>query len=94
MSERMLTLARRRNALRVHCAVQRGHLATTVQHIESRLGSIDRSIDIVRRLAGRPLLIVGGVALLVMIGPRRMISWAGRSAILFTTGQRVLRLLR
>lgn len=94
MSERTLRLAQRRNALCAHCAVQRSHLAATAQQIESRLGSIDRTVDMVRRFAGRPLLIVGGVALLAMIGPRRVIRWVGRSAVLLTTGQRVLRLIR
>lgn len=87
MSERTLSLARRRNELRAQCAVQRSQLTATAEQIEARLG-------VVRRLAGRPLLILGGVVLLAMIGPRRMIRWAGRGAVLFTSGQRVLRLLR
>lgn len=94
MSERTLTLSQRRTALRTHCAVQRGQLAETVNAIESRLGSVDRGIHMVRRFAGRPLLIAGGIALLMFVGPRRLFRWAGRGAVLLTAGQRVMRLLR
>ena len=94
MSERTLKLEQRRRALRSHCAAQRSHLAANVRHIESKLGGLDRGIDAVRRFAARPLLIAGGIALLTMIGPRRMVRWAGRGAMLFATSKRVLRLIR
>lgn len=93
-SDRAILLAHRRSALRARCAIQRIHLAETTQHIQARLGSIDRGIAVVRRYATRPLLIAGGLALLTLIGPRRVIRWAGRSAVLVTTGKRVMRLLR
>lgn len=94
MSERTLTLAQRRNALRAHSAVQRAELAQTVDRIESRLGTVDHGISIVRRYAAKPLLVTGGIALLAIIGPRRLFRWAGRGAVLLTAGQRIMRLLR
>ena len=94
MSERTLTLSQRRTALRAHCALQREELAHIVDNDESRLGSVDRGINLVRRYATRPLLLGGGMALLALVGPRRLLRWAGRSAVFVTAGQRLFRLLR
>ena len=94
MSERRQRLAQRRAALLAHCAVQRGDLSQKAAQIETRLASVDRTINIVRRYAAQPLLLAGGVALLVMIGPRRLLSWAGRSAVLLTAGRRMMRLVK
>lgn len=94
MSERTLTLAQRRTALRAHCALQREELSDVARNIESRLGAVDRGINIVRRYAARPALLVGALALLTVIGPRRLLRWAGRSAVFVTAGQRIFRLLR
>jgi hypothetical protein len=93
-SDRADYLAQRRSALRARCAAQRIHLAETTEQIQARLSSIDRGIDALRRYAARPLVIAGGVALLTMIGPRRLIRWAGSSAVLLTTGKRIMRMLR
>lgn len=93
-SDRAVFLAQRRSALRARCAVQRVRLAETTEQIQERLSGIDRGIDAVRRYAARPLVIIGGVALLTLIGPRRVIRWAGSSAVLFTTGKRIMQLLR
>jgi YqjK-like protein len=94
VSERTLTLSQRRTALRAHCALQREELANVTDSIESRLGSVDHGINLVRRYAARPALLVGGLALLTLIGPRRLFRWAGRSAVFVTAGQRIFRLLR
>jgi hypothetical protein len=94
VSERRQHLAQRRAALLAHCAVQRGDLSQKAAQIETRLASVDRTINIVRRYAAQPLLLAGGVALLVMIGPRRLLSWAGRSAVLLTASRRMLRLMK
>jgi hypothetical protein len=93
VSERRQRLALRRKALLAHCAVQRGELSSQVQQIEARIASVDRAINIVRRYAAQPLLLVGGLALLIMVGPRRIFRWTGRSAVLITAGRRVARLL-
>lgn len=94
MSERTLTLAQRRLALRAHCAVQRAELAEVVEQIHSRLGSVDRTIHVLRYYAARPVLIAGGLGLLAMIGPRRLFRWVGRGLFLLTAGSRVMRFLR
>jgi hypothetical protein len=76
-----------------HCALQRGELSQRTQQIEARLAPIDRGINIVRRYAAQPLLLVGAAALLIMVGPRRILRWGGRGAVFITAGRRVARLL-
>ncbi len=93
MSERTLSLAQRRLALRAHCAVQRAELAEVVGEINERLGGIDRTLHVVRHYAARPVLIAGAVGVFAMIGPRRLLRWAGRSMVLLTAGSRVMRFL-
>ena len=94
MSERSISLIQRRSALRTHCEIQRAELARTADLIEGHLDPIDRGIDTVRRIATRPAVVIGVVALLALLGPKRVLGWAGSSAVLLTTGRRVLRLLR
>lgn len=94
MSERSISLKQRRSALRTHCEIQRSELAQTADQIEAELEPIDRGIHAVRRLASHPVVIVGAIALTTALGPRRLLRWFGRGAVLFTTGRRVLRLIR
>jgi hypothetical protein len=93
MSERQLQLAARRQELRAQSAIQREHLGRTVDDIEARLAGIDRGIELARRLVRKPVVLAGGIALAAFIGPRRLLRIAGRSAVLFATGRRVMRLI-
>jgi hypothetical protein len=93
MSTRQRELAARREVLRAHSSIQREHLSRTVEDIESRLAGIDRGIEIARGVVKRPLVLAGGIALIALIGPRRLLRIAGRSAVLFATGRRVMRIL-
>ena len=93
MSERERELAARRQALRAQSAIQREHLSRTVEDIETRLAGIDRGIGIVRHIVRKPVVLAGGIALIALIGPRRLLRIAGRSAVLFATGRRVMRIL-
>lgn len=93
MSDRQRELAARRQALRAQSEIQREYLSRTVEDIETRLAGIDRGIDLARRLVRKPIVLAGGIALVALIGPRRLLRIAGRSAVLFATGRRVMRIL-
>jgi YqjK-like protein len=92
-SDRQRELAARREALRAESAIQRDFLGRTVEDLESRLAGIDRGIEIARRAVRKPVVLAGAIALIAFIGPRRVLRIAGRSAVLFATGRRVMRLL-
>jgi YqjK-like protein len=93
MSDRQRELAERRQALRAQSEIQREHLGRTVEDIESRLVGIDRGIEIARAVIKKPVVLAGAIGLVALIGPRRLLRIAGKSAVLFATGRRVMRLL-
>jgi hypothetical protein len=39
-------------------------------------------------------LIAGGVALVALLGPRRVLGWATRSALFYSTAKRVMGMVR
>lgn len=93
MSDRQRELAARRGALRAKSAIQREFLVDTIDDIETRLTGLDRGIDMVRHVVKQPVVLAGGIALIALIGPRRVLRMAGRAAVLFATGRRVLRIV-
>ena len=93
MSDRQQELAARRQALRAQSEIQREYLSRTVEDIETRLAGIDRGIDIARRVVRKPIVLAGGIALVALIGPRRLLRIAGRSEVLFSTGRRIMLIL-
>jgi hypothetical protein len=94
MSDRRLELANRREALLAKSDAQREILAQTTREIEMRLHGVDHVISMARRFVARPLLLAGGLAVIMMLGPRRLLSWAGRAVVLLSTGRRLMRRLR
>jgi hypothetical protein len=93
MSDRQRELAARREALLAQAAIQREAIGHSVQDIETRLAGIDRGIEIARRIVKKPIVLAGGIALVTLVGPRRLLRIAGRSAVLFASGRRVMRML-
>jgi hypothetical protein len=94
MSERFNQLTAHHSNLRVRAALQRQQLAAHMHDIERRLGGVDRGISSVRHALRSPAMIVGGIALLALLGPKRIFRWVGRSALLATTARRLMRLRR
>lgn len=90
MSDRRTQLAARRRELLDKSDRQRRSLATHVQQIEARLRGVDHVIGLARRFIAQPLLLAGALATVMMIGPKRLIAWAGRGLVLFSTGRRLL----
>jgi YqjK-like protein len=91
MSERFNQLSARHSHLRARSALQRQHLGQTADEIESKLRGIDRGVAFVRGVARKPALLIGGVALIALLGPKRLLRWAGRGAVLYSTARRVMR---
>ncbi|MGH8176001.1 MAG: YqjK family protein [Steroidobacter sp.] len=92
MSERFDQLQARHNELTLRAALERRQLAGTAAEIKQRLGAVDQAVNIMRGLARNPIVIAGGVAVLAMIGPRRLLRWASHSALLVTTARSAMRL--
>jgi hypothetical protein len=94
MSERFDLLKARHAQLRLRSAIQRRELANLSTDIRQRLYRVDRGVNVVRRVARKPAVIAGVVAILAWLGPRRLLGWATRSALAFTTAQRLMHLAR
>ena len=69
MSDRLAALTARRRALQAQCALQREDVQVLYAGIERRTARVDRVIDVARSLT--PLVAVGGVVVLLAMGPHR-----------------------
>jgi hypothetical protein len=91
-SERFNQLAAKHSNLRLRAAVQRRELGTTMNEIEQQLSGVDRGIARASRVLKNPAVIVGGVAIVAMVGPKRLMRWITRGALLYSTAKRFIRL--
>jgi hypothetical protein len=92
MSERFNQLVSQHSNLRLRAAVQRRQLGETMNEIEHHLSGVDRGISVAHRLVKSPAVIVGGVAIFALLGPRRLMRWATRGALVYSTAKRLMRL--
>jgi uncharacterized coiled-coil protein SlyX len=92
MSSRLVALQARRAALQAECALQRDDLRQLHGGIAARAQSVDRMIETVRSLA--PVIAVGGIAVLVALGPGRALSLMRRGLSVWLYANQALRILR
>jgi hypothetical protein len=93
-SERFNQLAAKHSNLRLRAAVQRRELGATMNEIEHQLSGVDRGLDRVTRVLKNPAVIVGSVAIVAMVGPKRLVRWLTKGAMLYSTAKRLIRLRR
>ena len=93
-SERFNQLAAKHSNLRLRSAVQRRELGATMNAIEHQLGGLDRGLGAAQRWIKNPAVIIGGVALVALVGPKRLVRWASRGALIYSTARRFIRLRR
>ena len=65
-----------------------------MNEIEQQLSGLDRGIEVTRKLIKSPAVIAGGVAIFALVGPRRLMRWATRGALIYSTVKRFARLRR
>jgi hypothetical protein len=92
VSERFNQLAARHSNLRLRAAVQRQALGSSMNEIEHHLSGLDRGLGAAQRLVRNPAVLIGGVALVALIGPKRLMGWISRGALIYTTARRFMRL--
>lgn len=91
-SERFNQLTAKHANLRVRSAVQRRQLGSTMNEIEHHLSGLDRGIGAATRLIKNPAVLVGGVAVVALLGPRRLMRWLTKGALVYSTARRFMRL--
>lgn len=94
MSQRFDQLISHHSNLRARCAVQRRQLGESAAEIEHELGRLDRGVAIVRRVLRSPALIGGAIAVVALVGPRRLLRWGTNGLMLYSTARQLLRLRR
>jgi hypothetical protein len=92
MTTRLEQLAARRRLLQVRCAVQRGDIAEIEADLDAGAARVDRVVAMARRFT--PLLLVTGVAIVVAMGPGRVLGLVGQGLAAATIANRAARLLR
>jgi hypothetical protein len=92
MSRRFDQLSARHSNLLARVAVQRRQLGETAQEIEHELGRVDRGVAAIRRVLASPALIGGAIAVVALVGPRRLLRWSTKGLMMYSTARQLLRL--
>jgi hypothetical protein len=94
MSQRFDQLNAHHSNLLARCAVQRRQLAESAEEIEHELGRLDRGLAAIRRVLRHPALIGGAIAVVALVGPRRLLRWSSHGLMLYSSARHLLRLRR
>ena len=94
MSQRFDQLSAHHSNLLARCAVQRQQLAVSAEEIEHELGRLDRGVAVARRVLRHPAMIGGAIAVVALVGPKRLLRWATNGLMLYSTARNLLRLRR
>jgi YqjK-like protein len=92
MSRRFDQLNAHHSNLLARIAVQRRQLAETAEEIEHELGRVDRGLAVIRGVLKSPLMIGGAIAVVVLVGPRRLLRWSTKGLMFYSTARQLLRL--
>jgi hypothetical protein len=92
VTARLAELKARRARLQLECAVQRQAVGVLYHGIEHKAGRADRVLGVVRSYA--PLIAVGGVAMVLIVGPGRMLGLLRRALPIAVSTTQVMSLLR
>jgi hypothetical protein len=93
VKHRLSELAQRRAQLTQKAAAQRAQLGQHLHAIESRFGVVDQGILKVRGLLQQPVLLAGGTALAMFLGPARALRLVAKSALMISAARRLFRLI-
>ena len=94
MSQRFDQLKGHHSNLLACCAVQRRQLGESAAEIEHELGRVDRGLATVRRVLRSPAMIGGAIAVVALVGPRRLLRWGTNGLMLYSSARQLLRLRR
>jgi len=79
MNARLIELIRRRERLLVRAEIQRAEIAGAVRQWREPIAALDRVVEVVHTLKTHPALLVLPLSALLVIKPRRLVSWGGKA---------------
>jgi len=91
MSQRFDQLNAHHSQLLARIAVQRQQLAETAEDIEHELGRVDRGLAAIRGVLKSPLMIGGAIAVVALVGPRRLMRWSTKGLMVYSTARQLLK---
>ena len=92
MSSRLTELTAHRVALQAQCAAERAAIANSHSSVLHQTVRIDQAIASLRRLT--PMLVIGGIVVIVALGPARAFGLAKRGLRTAFYANQALRILR
>ncbi len=92
MSTRLEALTARRRALQDRCARERGEIGDAQASIDAGAARVDYALAVARQLT--PLLVVGGIVIVVAVGPGRVWAMLRQGLAILPIATRTFRLLR
>lgn len=92
MNRRLLALTARRAALQAQCGLQRDDLREALGSIQAGTARVDRIVEAGRRMG--PIVIVVGIFVALMVGPRRVLAVACSAVTLGICTENAYRLAR
>lgn len=78
MSKRLIALAERRERLVALAALQRSEFSRHLSPVKAGCAVADKGVLALRYLQQHPVLVAGGVGLLVALRPRKAFGWLKR----------------
>lgn len=90
MSQRLRELAERRVRLQLRCASQRDELEYVIAQIEAPAHRIDNALIQLQDFFRRPAVMLGALATLFVVGPRKLMRMAGKSWFWLSTIRRLI----
>ena len=92
MNRRLSALTARRAALQAECALHREDAAQALARVEAGTARVDHILDVGRRLG--PVLVVGGLAVVLVAGPQRLLAVVRRAMTWGVYAANAFRLIR
>jgi hypothetical protein len=94
VSGRVKQLAEREALLQKRCAAQRASIAHEVARIEGRFARVDRMVSVARETLLHPVVVVGGIVVLLTIRRSRGMRLIGRVYLLTRAVRRLVQTAR
>jgi hypothetical protein len=90
---RVAELRARRDLLLLRSDSLRRQLVRHGEELEGAFSSVDRGINLVRAVSGRPLVLAAGAGVLFALGPRKALHWVSRGLFFTSMARRAFGLL-
>lgn len=83
VSQKLRECDQRRELLLARIALQRVRVSLELHNLDKPIRMVDRGIGVIHYLKAHPLLVAAGVAVVTVLGRRRLAAWVGRGWVVW-----------